>query len=220
MVWRLYFIISSATGETKSKITDTNLYVLVVTLSIQYNAKLLQQLKSGFKRTIKWNKYQTKLSTEGQNQYLDFLNVLSFQRGNRHFVLSFENEDDRKVHKRYYLPKVEIKDYNVMIDGKNFFDQPVKNDIRTYDIIQKIPTVQGDDYPTGCLLDYNYFKEHYKMIAIYLSKQKETDSDPKAIQQISFTKDLDRAEGSAIFFIIEEAKETVLDFSQGTVKVF
>ena len=220
MVWRLYFIISSATGETKSKITDTNLYVLVVTLSIQYNAKLLQQLKSGFKITIKWNKYQTKLSTEGQNQYLYFLNDLSFQRGNRLFVLSFENEDDRKVHKRYYLPKVEIKDYNVMIDGKNFFDQPVKNDIRTYDIIQKIPTVQGDDYPTGCLLDYNYFKEHYKMIAIYLSKQKETDSDPKAIQQISFTRDLDRAEGSAIFLIIEEAKETVLDFSQGTVKVF
>ena len=130
MVWRLYFIISSATGETKSKITDTNLYVLVVTLSIQYNAKLLQQLKSGFKITIKWNKYQTKLSTEGQNQYLDFLNDLSFQRGNRLFVLSFENEDDRKVHKRYYLPKVEIKDYNVMIDGKSFFNQPVKSDMR------------------------------------------------------------------------------------------
>ena len=105
MVWRLYFIISSATGETKSKITDTNLYVLVVTLSIQYNAKLLQQLKSGFKRTIKWNKYQTKLSTEGQNQYLDFLNDLSFQRGNRLFVLSFENEDDRKYTKGIIFQK-------------------------------------------------------------------------------------------------------------------
>ena len=220
LTWSKDCVISSATGETKFKITETKLYVPVVTLSTQDNAKLLQQLKSGFKRTINWNKYESNIKTFAQNRYLNHLINASFQGVSRLFVLSFENENDRTSNSIYYLPKVEIKDYNVMIDGKNFFDQPVKNDIRTYDIIQNIPTVQGDDYPTGCLLDYNYFKEHYKMIAIYLSKQKETDSDPKAIQQISFTKDLDRAEGSAIFFIIEEAKETVLDFSQGTVKVF
>ena len=104
-----------------------------------------------------------------------------------------------------------------MIDEKNFFDQLFKNDIRTYNI-RKISTGQGDDYTTGYWLDYNYFKEHYKMIAIDLSKQKELDSDPKALQQINFTGNLENQ--STMFFITEKAKETVLDFPQGTVKVF
>ena len=86
-----------------------------------------------------------------------------------------------------YLPKVEIKDYNVMIDGKNFFDQPVKKDMRTYGNIRKITVRQGDDYTTGCLPHYNYFNKHYKMIAIDLSKQQARDADQKAIQQINFT---------------------------------
>ena len=78
-----------------------------------------------------------------------------------------------------------------MIDGKNFLDQPVKNDIRTYDNIWNISTGQGDDYTTGYLVDYNYFKKHYKMIAIALSEQQELDSDPKAMQQINFTWNLE-----------------------------
>ena len=101
----------------------------------------------------------------------------------------------------------------LLIDGKSFFDQPVKNDMRTYDNIQKISPDQGDYFTTGCLLDYKYFRKHYKKIALNLSKQKELDSDPKAVQQINFTENLDTAEGSTMFFIIEEAKETVLDFS-------
>ena len=124
---------------------------------------------------------------------------------------------DRKVHSGYYLSKAEIKDYNVMIDGKNIFDQLVKNNIRTYDNIRKISTGQRDDYTTGCLLDYNYFKEHYKIITIDLSKQQELDSDPKAIQQINFTGNLEQQ--ANIFFITEEAKTTVLDFRQRNVKV-
>ena len=90
--------------------------------------------------------------------------------------------------------------------------------MRTYDNICMIVIGQGDDYTTGCLLDYNYFKEHYEMIAIDLSKQQALDADPKAIQQINFTGNLE--EQSTIFFIIEEAKEAILDFSQGTIKVF
>ena len=86
-----------------------------------------------------------------------------------------------------FFPTVEIKDYNVMIDGKNFFDQPVKNDFKISDSVRKITTVQGDDYSTGCLLDYNYFKDYYKMVAIDLSKQQALDADPKAIQKIIFT---------------------------------
>ena len=106
-----------------------------------------------------------------------------------------------------------------MIDGKNFFDQPVKNNKVTYENIRKIATGQEDDYAAGCLLDYIYFKDYCKMIVVDLSKQQALDADPKAIQQINFTANLDRAGNTTMFFIIEEAKETVLDFSQGTVKV-
>ena len=105
-----------------------------------------------------------------------------------------------------------------MIDGQNFSDQPVKNNLITYDNIRKIATGQGDDYATGCLLDYNYFDNYYKMIAIDLSEQQALYADPKAIEQVNFTANLDR-QGNTTFFIIEEAKETILDFSQGTVKV-
>ena len=105
-----------------------------------------------------------------------------------------------------------------MIGGQNFFDQLVRNDLITYDNIRKIATGQGDDYTTGCLVDYSYFEKYYKIIAIDLSKQQALDADPKPIQQINFTRNLEQQ--GIIFFIIEEAKETVLDFSQGTVKVF
>ena len=120
LTWPEDCVISSVTGKiaTKSKITDTKLYVPVVALSTQYNEKLLQQLKSNFKRTINWSKYQPKVSPERRNQYLDFLIDPSFQGVNRLFVLSFENEEDRKVDTGCNLPKVEIKDYNVVIDGK------------------------------------------------------------------------------------------------------
>ena len=90
---------------------------------------------------------------------------------------------------------------------------------KTYENIRKIATGQGGDYTTGCLLDYTYFKDHYKMIAIDLSKQQELDADPRAIQQINFTANLDENDGATMFFIIEEAKETILEFPQGTVKV-
>ena len=105
-----------------------------------------------------------------------------------------------------------------MIDGKDFFDQPVKNNKITYENIRKKATGQGDDY-TGYLLDYIYFKNYYKMIAVDLSKQQALDADPKAINQINSTANLDRAGNIRIYFILEEAKETVLDFSQGNVKV-
>ena len=98
-------------------------------------------------------------------------------------------------------------------------DQPINSMIKTHENIRKIAAGQGDDYTAGCLLDYSYFKDHYKMIPIDLKKQQVRDNDPKAIQQINFTVNLDRAGNITKFFIIEEAKETVLDFLQGTVKV-
>ena len=165
-------------------ITETKLYVPVVTLSTKDNEKLLQQLKSGFKKAITWNKYESSIKTFAQNRYLNYLIIQVF---------------------------------SVMIDGRNVFDQPINSMSKTYENIRKIATDKGDDYTTGCLLDYPYFKENYKMNAIDLSRQNELDADPRAIQQINFTANLDRTGNTTIFFIIEEAKETFFEFSQGTV---
>ena len=94
-----------------------------------------------------------------------------------------------------------------MIDGKNVFDQPINSMTKTYENIRKIATGQGDDYTTGCLLDYSYFKENYKLIAIDLSKQQALDADPRAIQQINFTANLERAGGETIFLLLNKQKK-------------
>ena len=145
----------------------------------------MKQLESGFNRTIEWNKYQPELRKLPQNRYLNYLIDPSFQGVNRLFVLPLENETDREVDTKYYLPVAEIKNYNVMIDGRNILDPPIKTDFEANDNIRKTATGQGDDYTTGCLLDYNYFKDYYKLIAVDLSKQQKLDSDPKAVQQIN-----------------------------------
>ena len=200
-------------------ITWTNLYVPVVTLLTQDNEKLLPQLKSGSKRKISWNQYLAKPELLAQNANLSYLIEPNFLGVNRLFVLAFENDEQRTSNKRYYIPNVEIKDYNVIIDGKNFFDQPVKNDKVTYENIRKTTIGQRDDYATGCLLDDTYFKKYYKMIAMDLRKQQVLDADPKAIQKINFTANLNRDGNRRFYFILEEAKETVFEFSEGTVEV-
>ena len=153
-----------------------------------------------------------------QNPNLNHLVEPSFQGVNRLIVLAFEDDTQRASAKGYYLPNAKIKDYNVVII--NFFDQPIKNNKVMYENIRKIATGQGDDYTTGCLLDYPYFEDSYKMIAVDLSKQQSLDADPRAIQQINFTANLDRAGKTRICFILEESKETILSFSQVTVKVW
>ena len=122
--------------------------------------------------------------------------------------------DDRRSHLGYHLPNVEV-----MIDGKNSFDQAMNNDFRRYENIQKTTAGQEDDYATGCLLDYPCFKENYKMIAIDLIKQQALDAYPRKIQHITFTANSDRTGNITMSFIIEEAKETAFDVSQGSVKV-
>ena len=213
LTWSSTCVITNSTGAGTFEITDTKLYVPVE------NANLLQQLKSGFKRVINWNKYLSKPELLRRNPNLNYLIEPSFQGVNRLFILAFENDTQRTSHSNYYLPSVEIKNYNIVINGENFFDQPIKNMKITYDNVRKIATGYGDDYATGCLLDYPYFNETYKMIAVDLGKQKALDFDPKANQQINFTGNLDRAGNTRVYFILEEAKETVLDFSQGIVKV-
>ena len=116
-------------------------------------------MKSGFKRTINWSKYHLKVIIQRQKQYLDYLIDPSFQGVYRLFVLSLDNAH-RRSYNRYFIPTVEIKDYNVMINGQSCFDDPVKSDLKTNENIQKIETGKGNDYTTDCLLNFPYFKEH------------------------------------------------------------
>ena len=136
----------------------------------------------------------------------------SFQDANRLFVLAFEDYAQRISRKRYYIPNVEIKYYNATIDEKNLFDQPVKNNKITYENIRTITTGQGDDYTTGCLLDYAYSKNYYKMIAIDLSKPQVLDADPKAIQKIHFTANLDRHRNTRFISFLKKQKKLFLNF--------
>ena len=112
------------------------------------------------------------------------------------------------------MPRVDITNYNVLIDGRKFYDQPIFDQIKKYDEIRKIATGIGDGYTTGCLL---YFKNHYQLITVDLSKQKELDADPRAIQQIDFYGMLKTI--SQVCTILEKSKETVLEFYKGTAKV-
>ena len=153
------------------KITDVKLFVPVVTLSKEADIKLLEQLKTGFKKTIKWNKYRSQMSIQLQNNNLNYLIDPTFTNVNRLFVLSFpknNNADSRYSFSNYYVPKVKVNDFNVLIDGKSFFDLSLKNDEEAYEKI--IDMSNNSDCTTGNLLDYAYCKKHYRLIAIDLSK--------------------------------------------------
>ena len=170
------------------------MYVPIVTLSSKDYAKLEKLLEGGFNRHVYWYEYQTKIETRN----LDNSNLrrfpldASFQGVRTLFVLVFDNTGsgakkvERNSHTKYFLPRVNITNYNVLIDGRNFYDQPINDRIKQYDKIRKIATGQGDDYATGCLLDFQYFKDHSNLVAIDLSKQKELDADSRAVQQIEF----------------------------------
>ena len=209
------------TTELEFKITDTKLYVPVVTLSKENDIKLLEQLKSGVKRTIKWNKYRSQMTIQPQNNNFNYLIDPTYTNVNRLFVFSFpriavENnttKDYRDSFSHYYVPQVEIKDFNVLIDRKSFFDLPVKNE-EAYEKI--IDMSNNNDYTIGNLLDFGYFKENYKLIAIDLSKQTKL-KDP---QQISFIGKLENQDhGATMFFIIGKSEETTFNFSQNSVKI-
>ena len=191
-------ILSSAENSAKFAITDAKLHVPIVTLSTKDSANLTKQLNEGFKRSVYWNSYETKpakVIEQGKNIY-ELLNA-SFQGVKRLFVFAYAiaaplaggNSVDTagiENNKKYILPRGEIKNYNVLIDRRNFDDQPINDIIKQYDEVRKVSTRYGDDYTTGCLLDYAYFKDHYRLFAVDLSKQKTLDADPRAIQQIVF----------------------------------
>ena len=242
LTWNKDCMISSvnaAAGQVVSfMITNTKLYVPVVTLSPKDNNNLTKQLNDGSKRSIYWNQYVSKPFTEQAASKIAitrFALDAAFQGINRLFVLAFENTraDEaadaleprnlvanrviRDSYRKYFVPRVDITSYNVLIDGRNFYDQPINDSIRKYDEIRKIATGKGDYYATGCLLDYDYFKKNYQLVAVDLSKQRKLDADPRAIQQIEFIAMLKT--WSNVFTILEKSKETILEFYKGTAKV-
>ena len=159
---------AAPTGATLA-INDCKLYIPVVTSSKDDEIKLLTNLKSGFTREIEWNKYRSQVSTEAINNNLNILIDPIFTNDNRLFVLVYQTADNRQPFSQVYLPRVMIKDYNVIIDKLAFFDLAIKTEEEAYEKI--IDVSRNNEYITGNLLDYDYFKKYYKLIAIDLSKQ-------------------------------------------------
>ena len=246
LTWHKDCMISSADAAANRvvsfRIANTKLCVPIVTVSTKDNTNLTKQLNEGFKRTIYWNQYVSKPFPETPHKKAGitrFALDVAFQGVNRLFVLTFEdtrandpaidgnnpapqnlvaNRVIRNSYRKYFVPRVDITSYKVLIDGKNFYDQPINDLIRKYDEIRKIATAKGDNYATGCLLDYNYFKKNYQLIAVDLSKQRELDADPRAIQQIEFIGMLKTR--SNVFAILEKIKRNNIRILQRNCKIY
>ena len=224
LTWKKECVLSNQAGDAVFIINDTKLYVPVVTLSKEDNKDFIEQQNKGFQRSIYWNEYKTKVQTENANaNVFKYINLdPSFQGVNRLFIMAYSreaaNQLGRNDRRKYYLPRIDLKKYNVIIDGRNFYDNPIESDIEKYRELKKVMIGKGEDYTTGSLLDYDYFKKHYKLVAVDLSKQKELDADPRAIQQIEFKYMLET--NSSIYWVLEKSKETILEFYKGTVKVY
>ena len=212
------------------RITKTELYVPVVTLNTDSKKKLSDLLKKGLKRSVFWNEYKSKIEqvttmVNNNDVYRRILLDSSFQGVNSLFAMGLNNAIAattrvlRESHKIYFLLRVSIKDNNILIDGRNFYNQTINDEIRMYDEVRKIALGKGDDYTTGCLLDFQYFKDHDKLAACDLSKQAILYSDLRSAQQIEFTYKLDDNVSALILTILEKEKETILELSIGTVKV-
>ena len=191
-------------------------------MSKEDNKDFIEQQNKGFQRSIYWNEYKTQGKTENPdaNAFKYISLDPSFQGL---FVMAYNAADDqptRNGQRKYYFPRIDLKKYNVIIDGRNIYDNPIESDNEKYRELKKVMIGKGEDYTTGSLLDYDYFIKHCKLIAVELSKQKELDADPRAIQQIEFKFMLEGANNSTIYWVLDKSKETILEFYKGTVKVY
>ena len=191
-------------------------------LLYQQKTKLSKLLSEGFKRPVYWNKYKVIPNRKyDENDYIRELLDASYPGVKIFFVLAYRNcSSANRVtadsHRRYLLLRVKIENCNIEIDGRNFYDQPINDLIKQYDEVRKVSTEQGDDYTTGCLLDFAYFKKNYRPIAADLRKQKALDTDSTAIQQIIFTGKANAA--AMINYILEQSKEATIQFSKELCK--
>ena len=220
-------------NTTTFKTTDAKLYVPIVTLSVEDNSTLSKLLNEGFKRPIYWNQYKITpnkivkiVAVNEENTYENYLIQVVKELKDYLFLLMMIQKVIIKfllIHKKkYFFSRVKIENYNIEIEGRNFYDQPINDSIKQYDEIRKISTGQGDDYTTGCLLDFAYFEKNYRLIAADLSKQKASDVDSRAVQQIIFTGKIKATVADTkvrMFYVLEKSNETILEFSKGTTKV-
>ena len=223
LTWKKECILSNQRGDAVFIINNTKLYVPVVTLSKEDNKDFIEQQNKGFQRPIYWNEYKTKERSENRDDNaVKYISLdPSFQFVNRLFIMAYSRvagQPDRNSQQKYYLPRIDLKKYNVIIDGRNFYDNPIEGDIEKYRELKKVMIEKGEDYTTGNLLDFNYFLKHYKLVAVDLSNQKELDADPRAIQPIEFKYML--GTDSTTYWVLEKSKETILEFYKGTVKVY
>ena len=223
LTWKKECVLSTDAGNAVFIINYTKMYVPVVTLSKEDKKGFIEQQNKGFQRSIYWNEYKAKEINENADaNVFKYINLdPSFQGVNRLFVTAYNRVDgqpNRDDQRKYYLPRIDLNKYNVITDGRNFYDNPIESDIEKYRELKKVMIGKGEDYATGSLLDFDYFKKHYKLVAVDLSKQKELDVDPRAIQQIEFKYMLET--NSTIYWILEKSKETILEFYKGTVKVY
>ena len=178
----------TAANTATFKITDATLYVPIVTLSVEDNSKLIELLNKGFKRSIYWNEYKVtpnkivEIAAINEGKYIRELLDSCCQGVKRLFVLAYDNTAGNNQvsvdsYKKYFLPRVKIYNYNIDVDGRNFYDQPINDSIKQYDEVRKIFTGQGDDYTTGYLLDFAYFQNNSRLIAADLNKQKRFKSN-------------------------------------------
>ena len=211
LTWKKECTLSNQAGDAVFIINDTKMYVPVVTLPKENNKDFIEQQNKGFQRSIYWNEYKTKEQTENADanspKYISldpsFQEVVAYNR--------VDGKSTRNGQRRYYLPRIDLNKYNVIIDGRNLYDNPIESDIEKYRELKKVMIGKGEDYTTGSLLDY-------WIIAVDLSKQKELDADPRAIQQIEFKYMF--GTNSTIYWVFEKSKETILEFYKGTVKVY
>ena len=212
---------SAGTAPTFTR-TYAKLYLQVVTLKQHKTIQNTRLLSKWFKRSVYWNEYKvTSNKNYDADEYIREQLDASIQGVNRLFVFPYmrgANFTTENSYNKYFLPRLKIDNYNIEIDGRNFYDQAINDSIKQYNEVRKISTGQGDDYTTGCLLDFAYFEKNYRLIAVDLSKQKALDADLRAIKQIIFTRKA--ANATKVFYILEKSKETILQFSKGTAKVF
>ena len=212
LTWKKECVLATGASEAVFIINDTKLYVPVATLSKEDNKDFIEQQNKGFQRSIYWNEYKTKeINEDADANVFKYINLdPSFQGVNRLFVMAYNRangQPTRNGQRKYYLPRISLNKY-VIVDGRNFYDNPIESDIEKYRKLKKVMIGKGEDYTTGSLLDYNYFDKHYKLVAVDLSKQKELDADPRAIQQMEFKYML--GTNSTIYWVLEKSKETIL----------
>ena len=222
LTWKEECVLSNQDGAAPFIINDTKMYVPVATLSKEDNKNFIEQQNKGFQRYIYWNEYKTKeINENADGNVFKYINLdPPFQGVNRLFVIACNRANDqptRNGQRKYYLPRISLNKYNVLIDGRSFYDNPIESDIENYRELKKVMIRKGGNYTTGSLLDFNYFDKHYELVAVDLSKQKELDADPRAIQQIEFKYML--GTDSTIYWVLEKSKETILELKYIKTKV-